>query len=148
MKSFFKNFLLAVISVIMISACQNEINSSWITADHADCNEYNTWIEFNKDFDLKRVPGKVEMKLAADSKYWLWINDRMVIFEGGLKRGPDPQSSYYDVVDVADFLKKGKNNIRILLWHFGKDGFSHKDSGKSGLIVEAQKIGLASDSSW
>jgi hypothetical protein len=148
MKSFFKNFLLAVISVIMISACQNEINSSWITADHADCNEYNTWIEFNKDFDLKRVPGKVEMKLAADSKYWLWVNDRMVIFEGGLKRGPDPQSSYYDVVDVADFLKKGKNNIRILLWHFGKDGFSHKDSGKSGLIVEAQKIGLASDSSW
>ena len=90
------------------------------------------------------------MNLAVDSKYWLWINDSLVVFEGGLKRGPNPDDTYYDKVDVTRFLKKGENYIGILVWYWGKDGFCHKNSGRSGLLVD-MKIGnlhIVSDNSW
>lgn len=86
------------------------------------------------------------LDIAADSKYWLWINGKEVIFEGSLKRGPSSESSYYDKVEIAPYLKKGNNKIAVLLWHFGKEGFSHKNSGRSGLIVRSELIN--SDSSW
>ncbi len=120
----------------------------WITADDSTCNERNVWIEFRKDFNMKKNVKKAEAKIAVDSKYWLWINGECAVFEGGLKRGPNKNDSYYDVVDLAPYLKKGNNEVRLLLWHFGKSGFSHNSSGKSGMIFDSPAIGLVSDSSW
>ena len=68
--------------------------------------------------------------------------------EGGLKRGPNPNDTYYDMVDLAPYLRKGKNEVKFLLWYFGKSGFSHKSSGQSGMIFDSPSIGLVSDSSW
>ena len=106
----------------------------WITADDSLVNKPNTWIEFRKDFALKKKPKKAEAKIAADTKYWLWVNGELAIFEGGLKRGQNRTDTYYDVVDLTPWLKKGSNNVRLLLWHFGKPGFSHVNSGKAGVI--------------
>lgn len=143
------SILLTGIFVVCMLSCTSETNPArWISADHPECDAPNTWIEFEKSISLKRVPKSAEARIAADSKYWLWVNGRNIVFEGGLKRGPDPSGSYYDVVDLAQYLNKGENKIRILLWHFGRDGFSHKNSGKSGLIFDAPAIGLVSDSSW
>ncbi len=121
----------------------------WITA--SDChNNPNTWIALRKVADIDKVPQVLQAKIAADSKYWMWVNDRLVVFEGGLKRGPDPEGTYYDVVDIAPYLKEGKNTIAVLLWYFGKSGFSHKSSGKAGLLFDAQGDGvnIVSDASW
>ena len=141
--------LIAPLLMALIVSCSAPVQEAhWITADDETCNERNVWIEFQKDFDLKTNVKKAEAKIAADSKYWLWINGERAVFEGGLKRGPNKNDSYYDVVDLAPYLKKGKNEIRLLLWHFGKSGFSHKSSGKSGVIFDAPQIGLVSDSTW
>ena len=56
----------------------------------------NQWIAFRKDVRLDAVPGSAPARIAVDSKYWLWVNGRLVVFEGGLKRGPNPQDSYFD----------------------------------------------------
>ena len=140
-------FLITIFALNMAHAQQ----AKWITADNQQANEVNTWIEFRKDFSIDKLDKKlssVEAEIAVDSKYWLWVNGEMVVFEGGLKRGPNPNDSYYDVVELLPYLKKGENSIRLLLWYFGKEGFSHKDSGKAGMIFNAEKIGLVSDSSW
>ena len=72
----------------------------WIQS--SDCkNEVNTWQVYRKVKKLNTVPASVKAKIAVDSKYWLWINGRQVVFEGGLKRGPSPAGSYYDVVEIA-----------------------------------------------
>lgn len=42
-----------------------------------------------------------------------------------MKRGPYPESTYYDKVDLAPYLIKGENRISLMLWHLGKSGFSH-----------------------
>ncbi len=124
-------------------------NAKWITAQGNNVDEANTWISFRKDFSIDdKIPSMAEAVICADSKYWLWINGEMAVFEGGLKRGPNRTDSYYDIVDIAPFLRKGNNRMEILVWHFGKSGFSHIDSGRSGLLFSAPAIGLVSDSQW
>ena len=143
---------LALVFASVMSAMNADAQEAkWITADTPQANDPNTWIEFRKDFNIEKLDRKmtsVEAEIAVDSKYWLWVNDQLVVFEGGLKRGPNPTDSYYDVVELAPYLRKGENNIRLLLWYFGKEGFSHKDSGAAGMIFNAGQIGLVSDSSW
>ena len=94
----------------------------------------NTWLIYRKDVKLDAVPTEMFADIAADTKYWLWINGEPVVFEGGLKRGPAPNSIYFDRVDIAPYLKAGDNTIAVLVWHFGKNGFSHVDSGSAGLF--------------
>ena len=109
----------------------------------------NTWICFRKDIVIDgEIPSTVKARIAVDSKYWLWINGREVIFEGGLKRGPKPNATYVDEVDLAPFLAKGENKIAVLLCYFGKNGYSHASSGMAGLFFDAPAIGLKSDSTW
>lgn len=146
-----KIFLVFLFSLILCSLFANEPDvAKWITADNEKVSNPNTWIAFRKDITLKKTPKKALTQIAVDSKYWLWINGELVIFEGGLKRGPNPQDSYYDEVDLAPYLKKGENKIAILLWYFGKEGFSHKNSGKAGLIFDMDVNGThyVSDASW
>lgn len=122
----------------------------WITTAEQEANKPNTWIAFRKDVTLKKVPSVAMTRIAADSKYWLWINGELAVFEGSLKRGPNPNDTYYDEIDLAPYLKKGTNKIALLLWYFGKEGFSHKDSGKAGVIfdMDAGKEQIISDASW
>jgi alpha-L-rhamnosidase len=77
------------------------------------------------------------LRIAADSKYWLYINGELVVREGGLKRGPVPDGSYYDEVDVSAFVHAGDNTVAVLLWYFGRHGFSHRDSGMPGLLADS-----------
>ncbi len=108
----------------------------------------NEWIAFRRDISLSEVPSKAVARIAVDSKYWLWVNGKMVVFEGQLKRGPRPDAAYHDEVDLAPYLRKGPNQIALLLWHFGKDGMSHKDSGKAQLLFNCPAISLESNSEW
>ena len=112
--------------------------------------EVNQWICYRKNINLTQTVAGARAKIAADSKYWLWINGKLVVFEGQLKRGPNPQDTYYDVVDLKPHLKQGENTIAVLLWYFGKHGFSHKSSGKPGLLFDAEIDGvkLLSDGTW
>lgn len=128
----------------------NMWQANWIGVDQG-LDTVNTWISFRKEFDISSLSDStITAKIAVDSKYWLWINEQLVVFEGGLKRGPTPKDTYYDTLDLTPFLKEGKNVIAILVWYFGKDGFSHKSSGKAGLLFEMKspKISILSDSSW
>ena len=101
----------------------------------------NQWIAFRKDVSLESGPSEAPARIAADSKYWLWVNGSLVVFEGGLKRGPNPADTYFDQVDLAPYLKKGENQVALLLWYFGKDGFSHKSSGTPQLWFDCPAIG-------
>jgi alpha-L-rhamnosidase len=110
----------------------------------------NRWICFRKAVRLDAAPRRAVARIAADSKYWLWVNGELVVFEGQLKRGPTPNDTYFDQVDLSGHLREGDNTIAVLLWYFGKDGFSHKSSGKAGLVFDANIDGnaLSSDNSW
>ncbi len=146
------SLIIAGCSVIGVDKFDQESSRArWITASASDSTDApNTWMLFEKTFVLDKVPSQAIARIGADSKYWLTINGQEVVFEGGLKRGPEPGAGYYDEIDVAEYLHVGENTIDVLLWFFGKDGFSHVSSGKAGLIFSLENNGLevVSDSSW
>ena len=110
----------------------------------------NTWMIWRKTAQIEKVPGSVKARIATDSKYWLYINGTLAVFEGGLKRGPEPGASYYDEVEIAPYLHEGDNTIAVLTWYFGLNGFSHVSSGTAGLLFEAEGDGveILSDLTW
>lgn len=142
--------ILALI-VIAISGrvCSQQWKAKWISTMENQ-SVTNTWLMYRKQIDLQKKPANALAKIAVDSKYWLWINGKLAVFEGGLKRGPNPTDTYYDEVDLVPYLKSGSNTIAVLLWYFGKDGFSHKSSGRAGLIFDCQseELDILSDKSW
>lgn len=131
------------------SNAQDTWQAKWITNPGCE-NKSNSWYCLRKDLILEKLPKKALAKIAIDSKYWLWVNGKMVVFEGGLKRGPNPKDTYYDEVDITAYLTKGANNISVLGWYFGKDGFSHINSGTFGFLFECvtPEITILSDSTW
>ncbi len=141
-------FLLLAVPLSGLNA-QDNWQAQWITDPNTE-NAINSWYCFRKDLTLETVPSHATAKIAIDSKYWLWINGVMVVFEGGLKRGPTPTDTYYDTVDITNYLTQGANTISVLGWYFGKNGFSHISSGQFGFIFECITPGMSiiSDSSW
>ena len=124
----------------------------------------NTWVSFRKTVKLDEIPEIVEAHISVDSKFWLWINGEMVLFEGGLSRGPSqagecnrkekitPANSWYETVNIQPYLKKGQNTIAILAWYWGRETHkgTHINSGKGGLLFHS-KMGdqtVVSDATW
>ncbi|HYD85143.1 MAG TPA: hypothetical protein VEA63_13855, partial [Opitutus sp.] len=125
--------------------------ASWIGIDEPS--RANQWTAFRRSFSIERVPATAPTRIAADSKYWLWVNGTLVVREGGLKRGPTPTDTYFDELDLAPHLRAGSNTIAVLVWHFGREGFSHKNSGRSGLLLQmdtptAEAPLLVTDENW
>lgn len=100
--------------------------------------EQDVWMNFRRDFTLDEVPNAAPVKISADAKYWMWINGVEVVFEGQLKRGPNPTDTYYDTLDIAPYLQPGNNTIAIQVWYWGGNkGFSNNPSGSAGLLFES-----------
>lgn len=141
--------LVCALSPMQMVSAETRWKAKWISKAETQ-SKTNSWLAFRKKVEIGEVPSTLVARIAADSKYWLWINGEMVVFEGGLKRGPSPGDTYYDEVEIAPYLKSGENQLAILLWHFGQNGFSHLNSGTAALLFEAVAPGveILSDRSW
>jgi hypothetical protein len=137
----------ALLAMTLITPSLAAPAASWIGPATS---EVNQWTRYVKTFTLDALPASAEASIAVDSKYWLWLNGVLVIREGGLKRGPSPRDTYYDRVDLAPHLKPGENTLAVLVWHFGKHGFSHQNSGRSGLwfSLDLDARTVVSDDTW
>ncbi|MGD0037334.1 MAG: glycoside hydrolase family 78, partial [Bacteroidota bacterium] len=138
---------LIMLGTFFVSAhSQWTANWIWQNADGPS----NTWMCFRKTVTLSSVPSTAYARIAADSKYWLWINGQLVLFEGQLKRNPNPNNTYYDSVNLVPYLTSGSNTIAVQVWYWGKEGFSHHSSGKGGFLFDANFGGTAvrSDNTW
>ena len=142
-------FLLTLLVAFPLLGQAEDWKGQFLTLEHHQSRP-NTWMLWRKKANVEKVPASVKAKIATDSKYWLYINEQLVVFEGGLKRGPAPNASYYDEVEIAPYLKPGENLIAVLTWYFGLNGFSHVSSGTAGLLFEARADGvdICSDKTW
>ena len=112
--------------------------AQWVTpapGERSNRSQSNEWFMCRATLDVA-APDAASARIAVDSKYWLYVNGQIVVREGGLKRGPTPDSSYVDRVDLSPYIKRGQNSVAVLLWYFGRDGFSHRDSGLPGLYFD------------
>ncbi len=109
----------------------------------------DTWMCFRKTVNLTSKLSKAIARISTDSKYWLWINGELVVFEGQLKRDRLDET-YYDELNLAPYLRTGKNTIAVLVWFWGREGFSHHDSGKGGFLFNGNfgDTPVVSDATW
>ncbi len=144
-----------------VEDAENKPTTDW-TANWIwdDSDTGNTWMNFRKEVTLDQVPESVTARIAVDTRYWLTVNGEPVIFEGQLKRGPTPEDTYFDEVELAPYLHEGENTIAVQVWYWGprvalgegkfSQSFSDNSSGKGGFLFEAdfgdQKV--VSDKSW
>ena len=152
MKSLSRIGLVGVLILVLASwtaaGAERIWQGQWIGPPEASAP--NTWLCYRKSFRTGALPEKATAWIACDSKYWLWINGELVVFEGQLKRGPTPQDTYYDKVDIQPYLTRGTNTIAVLVWYWGKQGFSHNSSGQAGLIVDVEvgRRTISTDLTW
>ncbi|MEO0529575.1 MAG: alpha-L-rhamnosidase C-terminal domain-containing protein [Planctomycetota bacterium] len=145
-------FVVACVTLCSVAAWASDTpdwQAQWIAPPKVTT-ETNSWWCFRKQVELPAETGSCVARIACDSKYWLWINGEIVIREGQLKRGPTPDDTYYDEVDLSSAFRPGENTIAVLVWHFGREGMSHKSSGQVGLLFDASCGGqrIDSDATW
>ncbi|MGV3618779.1 MAG: alpha-L-rhamnosidase [Fimbriimonas sp.] len=103
----------------------------------------NTFVLFRREFDLAELPAEAKGWIAADSRYRLTVNGRYVQW------GPaphDPRHAEADPVDLAPYLRPGRNCIGVEVLFYGH-GEGTWPFGKPGLLM---KVGdwLTTDGTW
>ncbi len=120
--------------------------AKWIWAE--DNRQKNDFVAFRKEFFLHQIPDRVIFAVAAETKYWMYINGRLAVFEGGLFRESTPGNGYADLCELTSYLKEGQNVIGIICRYIGAGGRGSVDSGEAGLRLEAKEIDIYSDESF
>lgn len=131
----------------MARAAEDAWTAKWIGVQQPSVP--NQWLCFRKTITLDAAD-HATARIACDSKYWLWINGELVVFEGQLKRGPTPSDTYYDTVKLDGKLHQGANTIAVLVEYFGRPNFSHNSSSQAGLVFEMTTSNgqIVSDTTW
>lgn len=139
-----------IFSIVFAFLCAIVCSAQVLTLPASEAVSPGMWLCYRMNLYLEDEPSDVELRIAADSKYWLWVNGELQVREGGLKRGPNPKDTYCDVLRGAQGLCEGDNTVAVLVWYFGKDGFSHRNSPTPGLAFRLSVDGkvLDTDKAW
>jgi alpha-L-rhamnosidase len=96
------------------------LQNSIIWADTVPMDK-QAYVAFRKTFQLESDPQNVVLRIFADNRYILWINERYV------ERGPcrfDPKRPEYDLLHVTSHIHKGNNILAVLVHNYGKTASS------------------------
>jgi alpha-L-rhamnosidase len=127
-------------------------DARWVSPAGAVAN--GTFAAYRATFTAagKCSPSNTTIQVAADTKFWVWVNGRQVVWEGGLKRGPMPGAGYYDVLDLsaAPWNAGSDNTVAVLSLFLGRRTVpasqtwwnnEHSDSGRHALLVDGTVCG-------
>lgn len=101
-------------------------------------------VVFRRKFSVSAVPEKAEAYIACDTKFWLWLNGKMVVFEGGVFRESRPGCGYGEKVDLAPYLRAGENTLAVLVWFYGNGGRNNTNSGQAGFLFKCDALSVYS----
>ena len=108
----------------------------WISCPGIQPTGYGVY-HFRKEFNLAKKPEKFVINVSADNRYRLFINGRSV--SKGPSRG-DLLHWYYETVDIAPYLKEGKNLVAALVWNMGMYRPLAQLTSRTGLIVQSSEV--------
>ena len=102
--------------------------AKWIWRNRED--NADEYVEFFDEFDC--ADGQAEISISCDSNYALYVNDELAGFG---QYADYPWYKVFDRLNLAPFLKQGKNRMKIIVWYIGHDYFTYYKN-KPGLIYE------------
>lgn len=103
-----------------------------------------------KAFTLPDKPDRAVLSITASSRYQLFVNGNYIC-RGPARCAPHHQS--FDVVNITDALRKGKNVLAVRA-HHQREGVSYHAPSRAGLLAQldctpdTQLSALQSDAGW
>ena len=94
---------------------KNQWTAYWITCPNVPQRDYGVY-HFRKDFALNKAVEKFIIHVSADNRYRLFVNGQDIC--SGPARG-DLYNWYFESIDIAPYLKAGKNVIAAQVWNMG-----------------------------
>ena len=107
-------------------------NSQWITHPDIDKTAYNL-IHFRKTFELDQVPDHCIVHVSGDNRYRLYVNSQEVCYGPQLA---DMRHWRYETIDLAPYLKKGKNVLAAEVMNWGVERSYGIISFKTGFLLQ------------
>lgn len=156
-KTFVFTALLAVLTVLWISPAQagqkytpynGRWSASWITHPEATSCEYAV-VLFRNTFELPADPEKFLIHITADNRYRLFVNGE---FAGMGPQGSDIRHWRYESLDIAPWLRAGKNTLAVEVVNWGDNRAFGLISLKTGLLIQGdgqtEEVVNTNDKSW
>ncbi len=109
--------------------------AQWIWPENPHWDLFNGYALFRFAFTLRRPLRRAPFFITADESYRLYVNGRAV------SRGPARgfQHSWpYDEIDLAPWLRRGRNVIAVRAYNPGCGTFRYRFQGFAGLLAAAQ----------
>jgi len=109
--------------------------AQWITHPTASTLDYGVFL-FRRSFDLKSKPQEFIIYVSADNRYRLFVNGRSVCFGPALG---DLEHYRYETIDIAPYLKSGKNLIAAEVVNFGEFRRGAQQTFQTAFILQSDR---------
>jgi len=125
----------------------SEWTASWIGVPEAGQNDPGVYL-FRKTLTLESVPSAFEIRVTADNRYKLYVNEILVSLGPALG---DIENWNYETVDLAPYLKSGENIISAKVWNEGSLKPVSQISLRTGFLLQGtneETQVLNTDETW
>ena len=113
-----------------------EFEAMWIWSGGGAAHEHrNEYVYLRKTVRLTSEPVSARVRVSADNRYQMFVNGRFVC------RGParcEPRFQAYGEIDLAPYLRKGRNCIAVLAHHYGESTFQSIERGGWGFLLDGE----------
>ncbi|KIO76843.1 hypothetical protein TH53_12625 [Pedobacter lusitanus] len=121
----------------------------WITSPNSQQREYGVY-HFRKVFLLPTsgIPKSFLIHVTADNRYRLFVNGKPIY--SGPAHG-DLFNWFYETIDIAAYLKEGKNTIAALVWNMGNIAPVAQVSNQTAFLLQGDSAAeqmVNTDASW
>jgi len=107
-------------------------NARWIAHPSAMPNAFGVF-HFRREVNIDKAPQQFIVHVSGDNLYRLYVNGSMVC--SGPARS-DPAHWNYETVDIAAFLRPGRNVITATVWNFADFRAYAQTSYETGFILQ------------
>lgn len=119
----------------------------WIASAKEPLRQYGVYV-FRKTLELPQKPSTFVIHVSADNRYKLYVNEKLISL------GPARGDSYYwnfETVDIAPYLRTGKNTVAAKVWNEGDGRPEAQLSVRTAFILQgntaAEEI-INTNASW
>ena len=157
LKDIMWKWVISIVSLLAVLSVQAQVPNrdlytqdwpaQWIAMPNEVPDAYGIYY-FRKTFDLANVPQTFPIHVTGDNRFKLFVNGERACM--GPLRG-DINHWNYETVDIAAYLKEGRNVIAAQVWNEGKERAIANVSYRTGFLLqggnkEAEIINT--DESW
>lgn len=119
--------------------------AKWIWPEAVCAKNQRANFFFEADYSSLLNDRRVELLVGCETKYWLFVNQRLAVLDGGLFRESLRGCGYFDRVDITEFLNDGHNEIAVHVLYYGNGGRNNSRCERAGLILFCESLGIYSD---